>query len=64
MHIDNKFFEDIEDGVSVAEMEDYIFNVSVPYRESSAFRKALSYIEKTNRELYNELIKLEYEEMT
>ena len=44
------------------EMESEVFNRSVAYQSSSAFRSALGYVANTNPELYKELIRDEYNE--
>ena len=45
------------------ELETAVTNTSVPYRDSTAFQKALSHIKKTDIELYKHLLTLECEEM-
>ena len=41
-----------------------VFDISIPYRDSTAFKRALQYIEKTDSDLYKELIQTEYNEMS
>jgi hypothetical protein len=69
----DKFFEALYDELVapdnsnellLKEMEEAVFDMSIPYRDSTAFRKALQYIEKTDPDLYEELIQTEYNEMS
>lgn len=50
--------EEIEE--SFSEMENWVFNQSRPYNDSSAFRKALQFVSENNKDLYMELIKEEF----
>ena len=45
------------------ELENAVKTTSVPYRDSTAFQKALFYIKDTNVELYKHLLTIEFEEM-
>ena len=45
------------------ELAPAVTTTSVPYRDSTAFQKALSHIKKTDIELYKQLLTLECEEM-
>ena len=44
------------------EMEEMVYEVSRPLRDSTAFSKAMDYIKKVNPNLYMELIEMEYNE--
>ena len=44
------------------EMEEMVYEVSRPLRDSTAFSKAMDYIKKVNPSLYMELIEMEYNE--
>ena len=44
------------------EKESKVLNSSIPYNDSEAFRRALTYIENTNFDFYKELINIEYNE--
>ena len=52
--------ENIED---FSEMEEEVYSVSSPLRNSTAFQRAMYYIRENNHDLYVELIKTEYNEM-
>jgi hypothetical protein len=43
-------------------MEERVYSVSRPLRDSSAFSYAMDYIKKINPELYAKLIQMEYNE--
>lgn len=44
------------------EMEEMVYEVSRPLRDSTAFSKAMDYIKEVNPNLYMELIEMEYNE--
>lgn len=44
------------------EMEERVYEVSRPLRDSTAFSKAMEYIKGTNPDLYAQLIEIEYNE--
>ena len=46
------------------EIENKVFETSVPYQTCTAFRRALTYVEHHDKALYEELIKQEYMEMS
>ena len=52
----------LNEGIDFSEMESWVENYSRPYENSSAFRQALSYIQKVNKKLYRSLIETEYME--
>jgi type II secretory pathway component PulF len=50
------------ESVDFEEMEEMVYEVSRPLRDSTAFSKAMDYIKKVNPNLYMELIETEYNE--
>lgn len=46
----------------VAALESAISSVSVLYRDSMAFRRALDYVKEHNRDMYKTLLEIEAEE--
>lgn len=50
------------ESVDFEEMEEIVYEVSRPLRDSTAFSKAMDYIKKVNPNLYMELIEMEYNE--
>jgi hypothetical protein len=52
----------LTESVDFDEMEETVYEVSRPLRDSTAFGKAMEYIKQTNPELYMELIQIEYNE--
>jgi hypothetical protein len=49
--------------VGFEDKENEVVDKSVPYMGSTAFRRALGYVETHNKDLYKELISIEYYEM-
>lgn len=52
----------IKESIDFEEMEERVYSVSRPLRDSSAFSYAMDYIKKINPELYAKLIQMEYNE--
>jgi len=50
------------ESVDFEEMEEMVYEVSRPLRDSTAFSKAMDYIKEVNPNLYMELIEMEYNE--
>jgi len=50
------------ESVDFEEMEEMVYEVSRPLRDSTAFSKAMDYIKEVNPNLYMELIETEYNE--
>jgi hypothetical protein len=50
------------ESVDFEEMEEMVYEVSRPLRDSTAFEKAMEYIKQSNFELYMKLIQIEYNE--
>jgi hypothetical protein len=56
-----EIIEDEEE--SFYEMEERVYDVSSPLKNSTAFQMAMDYIKKENPDLYTKLIITEYNEM-
>ena len=52
----------LKESIDFEEMEERVYEVSRPLRDSTAFSKAMDYIKETNPELYMKLIQIEYNE--
>ena len=48
--------------MEILDYENDILSTSAAYNDSTAFQRALSYIKKTNAELYAQLLEVEGEE--
>lgn len=60
--IENAVKRVLKEGIDFEEIEERVYEVSRPLRDSTAFAKAMDYIKQTNPELYMELIQTEYNE--
>lgn len=52
----------LTESVDLDEMEETVYEVSRPLRDSTAFSKAMDYIKSVNHDLYMQLIEIEYNE--
>lgn len=52
----------LKESIDFEEMEERVYEVSRPLKDSTAFSKAMDYIKETNPELYMKLIQIEYNE--
>lgn len=52
----------LKESINFEEMEERVYEVSRPLKESTAFSEAMEYIKQTNPKLYMKLIQIEYNE--
>ena len=52
----------LKESIDFEEMEERVYEVSRPLRDSTAFEKAMEYVKQSNFELYMKLIQIEYNE--
>ena len=60
--IDNAVKRILKESIDFEEMEERVYEVSRPLKDSTAFSKAMEYIKQVNPELYMKLIQIEYNE--
>lgn len=60
--IDNAVNKILKESIDFEEMEERVYEVSRPLKDSTAFSKAMEYIKQVNPELYMKLIQIEYNE--
>lgn len=60
--IENTLKNILKESIDFEEMEERVYEVSKPLRDSTAFGKAMEYIKQSNPELYMKLIQIEYNE--
>ena len=60
--IDNAVKKILKESIDFEEMEERVYEVSRPLKDSTAFSKAMEYIKQVNPELYMKLIQIEYNE--
>ena len=60
--IENTLKNILKESIDFEEMEERVYEVSRPLRDSTAFGKAMEYIKQSNPELYMKLIQIEYNE--
>lgn len=52
----------LKESIDFEEIEERVYEVSRPLKESTAFSKAMEYIKQVNPKLYMKLIQIEYNE--
>ena len=52
----------LKESIDFEEIEERVYEVSRPLKDSTAFSKAMEYIKQVNPELYMKLIQIEYNE--
>lgn len=60
--INNAVKKILKESIDFEEIEERVYEVSRPLKDSTAFSKAMEYIKQVNPELYMELIQIEYNE--
>jgi hemerythrin superfamily protein len=60
--IDNAVKRILKESIDFEEMEERVYEVSRPLKDSTAFSEAMEYIKQVNPELYMKLIQIEYNE--
>ena len=60
--IDNAVKRILKESIDFEEIEERVYEVSRPLKDSTAFSKAMEYIKQVNPELYMKLIQIEYNE--
>lgn len=60
--IDNAVNKILKESIDFEEIEERVYEVSRPLKDSTAFSKAMEYIKQVNPELYMKLIQIEYNE--
>lgn len=60
--IDNTVKKILKESIDFEEIEERVYEVSRPLKDSTAFSKAMEYIKQVNPELYMKLIQIEYNE--
>ena len=60
--IDNAVKKILKESIDFEEIEERVYEVSRPLKDSTAFSKAMEYIKQVNPELYMKLIQIEYNE--
>lgn len=60
--IDNTVKKILKESIDFEEIEERVYEVSRPLKDSTAFSKAMEYIKQVNPGLYMKLIQIEYNE--